>query len=47
MNVRTDLYSQESHEICPTKSKVSCNLKNSFENQNICIGGPPKKFWRP
>ena len=40
-------YSQESHVICPTKSKVSCNLKNSFENQNICIGGPPKKFWRP
>ena len=39
--------SQESHVICPTKSKVSCNLKNSFENQNICIGGPQKKFWRP
>ena len=39
--------SQESHVICPTKSKVSCNLKHSFKNQNICIGGPPKKFWRP
>ena len=37
--------SQESHEICPTKSK--CNLKNSFENQNICIGGPPKKNLAP
>ena len=33
--------------ICPTKSKVGEHLKNSFDSQNICIGGLPKKFWRP
>ena len=37
--------SQESHVICPTKSKVSCNLKNSFDYQNIGIGDLSKKCW--